>query len=64
MVGMSIPSKRKGKCFKMDEQVKSLDQLKDEAVAAGYDIPVDPSSEVDTLPDVAEVEVIDYGDGE
>ena len=48
----------------MDEQVKSLDQLKDEAVSAGYDIPVDPSPEVDTLPDVAEVEVIEYGDGE
>lgn len=43
----------------MDE----LEKLKQEAVDNGFDIPEDPSGN-DATPDVAEVEVIKYGDGE
>lgn len=42
----------------MDE----LEKMKQEAIEKGYDIPEEPSGK-DATPDVAEVEVINYGDG-
>lgn len=45
----------------MDE--KQLNKLTKDALDAGWDLPEDPSGK-DAMPDVAEVEVIDYGDSE
>lgn len=42
---------------------KDIEKLKEEAIAAGYDLPEEPSGG-DAVPDVAEVEVVTYGDGE
>lgn len=43
----------------MSEQ--DIEKLKEEAVETGLDLPEDPSGN-DTVEDVAEVEVIEYGD--
>ena len=40
-----------------------MDEMKKQAIEAGLDIPEEPSGK-DAQPDVAEVEVVDYGDGE
>lgn len=45
----------------MSEQ--DIEKLKEEAVAAGLDLPEEPSGN-DAMEDVAEVEVIEYGDSE
>lgn len=42
---------------------KTLEELKQEAIAAGFDIP-EESFGLDEVENVAEPEVIDYGDGE
>lgn len=42
---------------------KTLEELKQEAIAAGFDIPEEPVG-LDEVENVAEPEVIDYGDGE
>lgn len=39
------------------------EKLKQEALDAGFDLPEEPSGN-DATPDVAEVQVIDYGDSE
>lgn len=44
----------------MDE---AIEKLKQEAIDAGFDIPEEPSGN-DAAPDVAEIEEIDYGNGE
>lgn len=44
----------------MDE---AIEKLKQEAIEAGFDIPEEPSGN-DAALDVAEIEEIDYGDGE
>lgn len=40
---------------------KTIEQLKEEAVAAGLDLPEEPSGN-DAVEDVTEVEVVEYGD--
>lgn len=42
---------------------KTLEELKQEAIDAGFDIPEEPVG-LDEVENVAEPEVIDYGDGE
>ena len=42
---------------------EDIEKLKQEAIDAGLDIPEEPSGN-DAAPDVAEIEEIDYGDGE